>query len=160
LKNRAVLVLFVSLFWVSCRSVPKGTPVSERAIEAAEVAAAAYSGATVTPVFPSAASSAYSRTGSYRIEVSISGLMSCPKYVPQDLYVEISDPVYLKKVIATGNLSKHWAAVLFADLLVGQQYLVSLKNVKTSISIVQSSQKHQGQAPWKIMLEGVCHSEK
>ena len=150
-----VLIVFAGAISISgCTSVPKGTPASTQAYNAAADATAilgAVSGERLQILGrnPDAGVAA-----STRVEIVVTGVMDCVYLAPDDVVFELSNQT--AETLTFGSFSKKWDAVSAAILKEKEAYQIKLKSQRTGATIIQKTIAFSGEAPWKIVLTANC----
>ena len=142
---------------LGCTTTPRGTPASTRAAHAAADAiaiatstiavAGGYGPLTSIPSDESVARST-------RIELTVTGLMSCASLAPRDVSYEILDGA--SRPMASGSFSQKWDAVTAAFILKEQNYSLLLRSQRNGKILRDKSLDFSDETPWKIYVPLKC----
>ncbi len=136
----------------SCTSTPKGTPTSTRASYAAADVLSVASGNDVKHNLGD------SVADTTRIEIMVTGLMSCMTLLHRDISFEILDGSSFS--LTAGVFTPKWDAVTTALIKEKATYTVQLKSQRTGKVIWEKPMVFSGEAPWRLFVPMECPNER
>ncbi|MEY3903649.1 MAG: hypothetical protein RL189_2955 [Pseudomonadota bacterium] len=154
-NQNCVLIVFAGAISISgCTSVPKGTPASTQAYNAAADATAILGAVSGEKLKIQGRNPDAGVVASTRVEIFVTGLMDCVSVAPGDVIFEFSNES--AETLTFGAISKNWDVVSAALLRQKETYRVRLKSQRTGATIAEKTMAYTGDAPWKIFLPASC----
>jgi hypothetical protein len=151
-NNYVLLLRYLGVLFVgalaSCTSTPKGTPTSTRVSSAAADVLAVASGSDLRHNLGDTVAE------TTRIEIMVTGLMSCVTLLHSDIGFEILDAA--SSSLTAGSFSQKWNSVTTARIKGKTAYTVQLRSQRSGKVVFEETLVFSGEAPWKIFVPVEC----